>query len=277
MMKTFIQASIIAFAIVASLAFEEPLNCSKSIWENSIDRDLDIFQNGIVKSHLDLGESLVIRGWRLIIVNNTLYYRPIQEAPPIRHAQVLLLARSMCRYSMPNVEFVLQDTDHKQQTIDWPHLYIVFSNAKDVIYDQDILIPYQSFFHFQKVVNSFKSQLPWSERIDKAVWRGSTTGGIFTINSWRFKPRTKMALTFQNDSSCCDIGFTNVKVQATDDAADDMAKHLDIKSRVSMDDMTRCVSHIIAFLQSILVLGIIIWLQVQVYYCHGWKYFADIT
>jgi hypothetical protein len=234
---------ILAVAIALAKTLARELECTKSIWEDSIDRDLDRYSaSGIHRSYLDEGKSLVVGGWGFIIINNTLYYNPYGKSPTHNHAMVVLLARAMCRYSMPDVEFVMHDADRKKKNTGWQTTYVMLSNAKDVMIDQDLLIPYQSFLHYKNHVKSFvHHSKPWAQRIDKAVWRGSSTGGLFTPKTWRFKPRTKMMLTLQeqNDSKCCDMGFVNVHVQAFKEAAADMTHHLEIKERITMDDMTR--------------------------------------
>jgi hypothetical protein len=73
------------------------------------------------------------------------------------------------------------DADRKKKNTGWQTPYVVLSSAKDVMNDQDLLIPYQSFLHYKNHIKSFAHHSkPWAQRIDKAVWWGSSTGGLFT-------------------------------------------------------------------------------------------------
>jgi hypothetical protein len=214
-------------------------SCTHSVFENTISRDLGVFET-ITRNHLEAGERLVEGGWHFAIVNNTLYYRPIKNAPVPHHAMVLLLVRAMCRYEMPDVEFMMFDGDFKSRLVRWPHKYVMFANSKDVNYDLDFLVPYQSFFHYDDIgISTEKIAVPWNKKLDKAVWRGTTTGGLFTGSNWKYKQRTKLVKACQNHTQHCDVGYVDVHVQATEEAAQEMAAELRLAGRISMADMSR--------------------------------------
>jgi hypothetical protein len=213
--------------------------CSRSFWDDTIQRDLHVF-HVITREQLQAGEKLVDGAWHFIIKNNTLYHRPVKHAPVVHHGMVQLLVRAMCRYDMPDVEFLMFDNDIKRHNAYWPHLYIMFSNTKDLNLDLDFLVPYQSFMNFDEAgLATAPPNVPWANKTDKAVWRGSTTGGVFTLKNWRYKPRSKLVSLCKNHTSHCDAGFVNVQVQAFKDASQDMSAKLGVISRISMDAMSR--------------------------------------
>lgn len=237
-MKGAYVALVLMFGSVACQA-KQKKSCSHSLWEGAINRDLDMFST-ITREHLHAGEKLVDGAWHFLIKNNTLYHKPVKHAPAVSHGMVQLLVRAMCRYTMPDVEFLMFDGDFKRHLVRWPHLYVMFSNSKDVNLDLDFLVPYQSFMNYDEAgMATAPPDTPWANKTDKAVWRGSTTGGVYSLNNWRYKQRSKLVSICQNHTSHCDAGFVSVEVQAFQAAAKDMTSTLGLISRINMDSMSR--------------------------------------
>jgi hypothetical protein len=77
--------------------------------------------------------------------------------------------------------------------------------------DYDLLLPYpNTFFHFarsQKYMRDITPDTPWQKKISKAIWRGRTTGGLFT-NWTKFQfPRTRLVQVCQAHPDLCDAKF----------------------------------------------------------------------
>lgn len=153
----------------------------------------------------------------------------------------MVLAKAMCLYKMPDVEFILHPFDTKK--VSSKTKSVVFSFAKDHTKDDDILIPYQSFLWPYLHGPSFgdNANISWNDRDDKAVWRGSTTGGTYTEHSWDLLPRSRISLLCKERPDLCDAGFTSVVPHSTVQAQKVMRAVLGIKDRVSMPDMARWV------------------------------------
>jgi len=86
-----------------------------------------------------------------------------------------------------------------------------------------ILAPPRSLSEVDLAATSaLASGMHWSLKRPKAVWRGSTTGGFYTQENWRKFPRSTAVLLSQKRGDILDAGFTNLRAQADDTAANQM-------------------------------------------------------
>lgn len=63
-------------------------------------------------------------------------------------------------------------------------------------------------FYSRLSIEKLKPQNAWAKKIEKAFWRGSTTGGQYLIENWRDKPRVKLALLSKFYPDDIDAGLT---------------------------------------------------------------------
>jgi len=79
----------------------------------------------------------------------------------------------------------------------------------------------------------------WEDKIGKAVFRGSPTGGIYDVPGWREKPRAVAALLSKEHPELLDAAFTSLEVQTTDAARGEM-EALGLRGeRLSLDEQLR--------------------------------------
>jgi len=91
--------------------------------------------------------------------------------------------------------------------------------------DPGILVPYSSYWlqdpeDFQIQANK-REDADWTKKKDTLFWRGTTTGGIYTLDNWREMQRTKAVLSCLNDPvlrNMCDIKFYRFAAKQTDNA-----------------------------------------------------------
>lgn len=114
----------------------------------------------------------------------------------------------------------------------------IFSHAKDWADFDDILFPYWSFINTQQSTNMYKI-VPWKDKVETAVWRGSTTGGVFSeqgvlkrLGTWRDIARARLVAQCNNitskdspDVPLCDAHFTGY-VQLSDGEEAELEKAL---------------------------------------------------
>jgi hypothetical protein len=216
--------------------------CEKSKWEDIINRDLDLLRSTrVYPTHLDIGQKQVFGGWRVLIHKQKLYALPIGEHnDPIQHPLIMLLAKSMCRYEMPDVEFVINAYSRKAAT-NATHTSVVFSCTKDPSKDQDVVLPYQSMLWPKSHAAAYADHTtPWEERIPKAVWRGTTSGGVFSKYTWRHMTRSRISLQCKERPDLCDVGFSSYDPQhTTPEAIAELTSELGTKEPVSMKDMAK--------------------------------------
>ena len=79
----------------------------------------------------------------------------------------------------------------------------------------------------------------WTSKRAKAVWRGSTTGAVYTKDNWQVPPRSKAVLLSRKRPDLLDAGFNNLNAQAEGPAADLMEKAGMGANRMQYDELFR--------------------------------------
>lgn len=189
-------------------------------WTKRIDIDLEFFLGGITSQQLDIAETQIHGGYRVLIFNRTIYAVPLaSEAENSQnhrkhphehpHEWLLLFARMMCTYDVPDIEFVLNVHDRKRHP-NFGNKVPIFSWGKDIGEDYDILLPYfQLLYYNSSLKHMDQLNIAWEQKIAKAVWRGTTTGGTFTNFNWPKYPRALMVSHCQRHHDFCDAGFVD--------------------------------------------------------------------
>lgn len=135
------------------------------------------------------------------IVGGKAEFHPFGEAKTSdRLFSVVGAIEKLCSvFSLPNMEFVVSLHD----SLDWylinsvnrlPFPIFVFARSSEVL--QQILIPdweiFAGYAHFLDELNRAFLSFPWSKRKNKAIWRGATTGGLYTQQNYRAQWRTQL-------------------------------------------------------------------------------------
>lgn len=117
---------------------------------------------------------------------------------PEDHPRLQMMNRSigelLFRYQLPDMDFVICAED----SIDEANLEIAcFAFAKNsTLQEKVLLIPdfeaLQLSEHYRSQVDDGRKNYPWKERKEKAVWRGSATGGLYTEENFHEKPRVQL-------------------------------------------------------------------------------------
>jgi hypothetical protein len=91
--------------------------CTSTLWDNIVMRDMKPFESTRVqRSHLDLGEQQVFAGWRVLVKDNKLYVKHVGPPPelPLDHGLLMVLAKAICMFDMPEAEFIMHPYDTKK-------------------------------------------------------------------------------------------------------------------------------------------------------------------
>lgn len=98
----------------------------------------------------------------------------------------------------------------------------VFSFGKDWSDFDDILFPYWSFINTKQSTTMYR-EVPWRDKVETALWRGSTTGGLVSdkghhirVGTWRNTTRAQLVAQCKNitdhssqtEVPLCDAHFT---------------------------------------------------------------------
>jgi len=79
----------------------------------------------------------------------------------------------------------------------------------------------------------------WLSKRAKAVWRGSTTGGVYTKDNWHELPRSRAVLLSRKRPDVLDAGFVNLNAQADRVAANLMERANMSADRMEYDEIFR--------------------------------------
>jgi hypothetical protein len=194
-----------------------------------VDRDLKMLAYPITRDALQKAKATLVsrneQGWQVLIYNRTIYAVPLPATPAYRelHAIFVPFLKSLCfGEEQVAVEFLLRPGDLPAGDVQ-----PVFSWSKKRFFlHQDILFPYWSFSWIRDWQSAaLFDVVPWSQKKGVAIWRGSTTGGLYNVDNWRSLPRSRLVQICQNKTDLCDAAFTNW-VQISEDAKKEMLAEL---------------------------------------------------
>lgn len=80
--------------------------------------------------------------------------------------------------------------------------------------------------------------IPWEKKLDIAIWRGTQTGGAYTLENWRNFPRSQLVLFSQQHSELIDARFSGF-TQVTEDAKKDILNASAVGDAISMLEFGR--------------------------------------
>ncbi|KAG1655116.1 hypothetical protein FOA52_007269 [Chlamydomonas sp. UWO 241] len=159
-------------------------------------------------------------GFIVSILNNQMFVAPIgwemnsgweeRLARKDNHHALAFILKAMCHYTLPDMTFVLNTFD-KLCREDLEHPSPVLSWGKDVWEsDHQIMFPYWTNFDMAHKLAALKLPGPdWSNRMEGAVWRGTSTGGISIVANFDEFSRFKLVTQCMN-SSVCDAKFSTL-------------------------------------------------------------------
>lgn len=116
-------------------------------------------------------------------------------------------------YYLPNLDFIisLNDTvDYDAGALHAP----VFTFAKNKNNSSLVAFPdfeaIQGYPHLIHTVVTTSVLYPFEKKISKVFWRGSTTGGTYTLSNWQHYPRSQLVLFSKEHPDLLDAKFTAV-------------------------------------------------------------------
>lgn len=221
-------------------AFLKALRNEAPAWMvEQINQDLAPYRNGITRSMIDnvlaTFDPRIHLLVRFKVANNKVSYshnldtgHPILKERAEAYSQALQFLSDTI--GLPNVDFAL--TLH-----DWSGLPVndklpVFAYGRNDRQCKAILIPdfialdgYPPHYLGGCTPGSnMWQQVPWDSKVQKAFWRGSTTGGQYTKQNWHTFPRTQLALFSLQHPDLLDAKITQV-VQAESGVEQILADH----------------------------------------------------
>ncbi len=212
--------TVFAVLLVAAGYLVSPAAPCSNLWHAQVEHDIHQFKTThgkVTRASLDEAQTEILSGFRILILNNTLYAIPqgwqareafAHTSRGAPHAALLLILKALCRYRMPDVEFVM-NIQAERATAHALHSTPVFSYSKDsrnprwaFLYPSwNVLWP--TVTRAQLAANS----VPWKDKVAKAVWRGAPSNGALTPFGWQHTARTKLVMNCRQRPDLCDAGF----------------------------------------------------------------------
>lgn len=179
-----------------------------------IQEDLSYFHKGIKKELIKktFDESQMQALVEFEIINNQVQIKRTKQLAlselKSRLNIITNFLKDLCKLiKIPNVNFIvnLGDGGNAQNTNTFKVPIFVFSKDRSKSL-QTILMP-----DSEVISSKFKSyDFPYDKKIDKAIWRGSTTGGAYSINNYEFHPRYKLVKLAAQFPDLIDAKFNNL-------------------------------------------------------------------
>lgn len=116
------------------------------------------------------------------------------------------------KYEVPNVDFIVCLHDASHMCLPQVPLFVF---AKKKSFNLQILMPdFEALAGYQRFSSLAYSNYPWQQKIEKGLWRGAPTGGIFTEDQWRSFPRSRLVLLSLEYPDWIDARFTSLSPEA---------------------------------------------------------------
>jgi len=144
---------------------------------------------------------------------------------------------------LPNVEYIGWFHDG------WGGIALPDShNACLPIFVQEKTVNAEGIFTIPRSVQGFQREasmqrtamrdnaIPFESKIDKAFFRGSTTGGVYDLNNWRTFARSKIVQLSLENPEYIDARFTSVTQSASEELPEIMKKEGFLSDRVPHDE-----------------------------------------
>ena len=184
-------------------SFEE-----RGIYEEDLDKAMESFKN----NHLTLRCKIINR--KIFIYNHDKVFPVLFGEPDYNHIRlkaIQYILKFFANYSdLPNVDFIVSLEDGLSLPTQAP--VMAFGKNKRVhslvaFPDFEAIHGYKSLI---KEVTKASNDHPFNNKTPKAFWRGSTTGGNYTLSNWKIHPRSQLVLFAKKHSDVLDAKFTNV-------------------------------------------------------------------
>ena len=156
-----------------------------------------------------------------IIGGSSMYYAPPAALAYYHQARIDGYERLFTKLAprLPDLDLiiVLDDSFDQRISVTAP----VFSISKLKTQTHVLCLPeihlYPTVDDFYSEVEAAGSQVPWKDKIEKAFWRGSTTGGKYIPGYWMHMPRTELVLFSKRFPGLLDCAF-HIFCQGTSEA-----------------------------------------------------------
>lgn len=221
--------------------------------EKQIEKDLAPYRKGITKKMLDeafRGEKVErFNLIRFFIEKKHISVCHDEKTQEKRHFRELFgcIKTLVEHVDLPEVDFIVSLEDGFD---DNPGLGPSFVFAKKLDVEDLILIPdikaLAGYGRLRKEIPLASQKNPWKDKIKKAFWRGSTTGGYLSLRSWENLARVRLVLLSLEYGKKLDAKFHHIvqndpeieplfKAKGMTSKSVSRAKHLQYKYLVDVD------------------------------------------
>lgn len=192
--------------------------------QEQIDEDLSAFkESGITKEMIDktMDEVYALptgRGAQFVRYqikdNKVTYYTPSENPSDVRVAHFIKFIELLAEHAeLPDIDFIMSLWDSYDRPLFLEKTQCpIFTMCRLKPNHKGVLFPEVRYFDgretiFNNIARSIKS-VPWEKKIEKAYWRGGTTGGYYPLYEWDYRPRPRLVLFAKDHPNLIDAYFT---------------------------------------------------------------------
>ncbi len=127
---------------------------------------------------------------------------------------------------LPNIDFIVCMHDRTHIETNYSPIFVF---AKKMGSRQVLIPDFEALTSHKKIYDSIlkaNNKNTWESKVQKAFWRGATTGGIFTTQQWQSFPRSKLVLASLNFPDLLDAKFTQLCQEAENNT--EVTSHLEL-------------------------------------------------
>ena len=203
-------------------------------WDRNFENDLERLLN---HPNISLKWDSVGTQFLHIKIKKGRLYAAFPESMAVEHHPILfMLQRVLCMYTVSDTELMINVWDGGKVLHSDAHVFPLFSWAKSERF-ADLLMPYWSFAWIPWCGDknaTYDIETEWKRKKSKAYWRGSATGGDYTLENWREFPRSKLSIICQKRRDVCDAGIVQCS-QCSEEATREMNSSIGFKERAPRD------------------------------------------
>jgi hypothetical protein len=152
---------------------------------------------------------------RYRIQGNELSWESSCEPTDARITHVVELLEEMAeQLGFPDLEFLVSLWDSYDNPLFLEKTYCpVFTMCKQKGNKWGVLYPEFRFFSYRRRlsddIHRTSGRSPWAQKVEKAFWRGMTSGGYYSYYGWDLKPRSRLVLFSKECPDLLDAAFTS--------------------------------------------------------------------
>ncbi len=198
-----------------------------------IEKDFRPFKEGIFRRSIDATENSHGALVRLKVIDNEVY--PVKGDKGAAYGMLNYLAQT---YGLPDLDILYFQHDGIEESIQGGAPIFCSSKRKWVqqglyFVDWYTTMPHPGWDGLVEHINSILENLPWEQRKAQLIWRGKSTDGIYSAETWTHHRRGKLCALSLQYPDLIDARFNDTDMWRSRPDPETLAKYLPMGSSMS--------------------------------------------